>query len=266
MIRREEGDAIWVIHQPAHAYISGRIAEHWTGSGDMVIAPREELLVAAYTHDAGWASAEQQPRLNAQGQPRTFTEMDLDEHFTIWQGSIEAVFAQNRYAALLTSLHCAALYDMRLRYIDDPPEDRARIHAFLKQRRAWQDALIAALSDHPQYGRAVQPEPLAENLRLLQVWDYLSLLLCMSPVNEQMLDDVPFHANLRRALYVAPDGARGMTLEPFPLDHPVTVWVDARQIVGGPFASHAAFRQVLAECPYEPLAFELKPVQQTASR
>jgi hypothetical protein len=257
MIRRDEADASWLIHQAAHAYIAGQIACHWIGSGAMVPAPRAELLVAAACHDAGWAAAEQQPRINGDGLPRTFTEMDLLDHFSIWRHSIEAVFAQNRYAGLLTSLHCTALYEQRLTLVDDPPDDRARIRVFLEKWHAWQRLLIAALTDHPRYGPVVNAPRLGENLRLLQVWDYLSLLLCMSTVREQTLEDVPLAGGQRGTLRVAASGEHGMALDPFPLDQPLALWIDARSLSGGPFASDAALRAVLVDVPYRPLVFEI---------
>ncbi len=253
MIRREEPESIWVINQAAHAYLSGQIGEHWR----MAYAPREELLIAAYTHDTGWSAADRTPRLNARGLPRTFTEMDLEEHFTIWLGSINAVFLQNRYAGLLTSLHCSALYDQRLRYIQDNPEDRAKVQSFLGERRAWEKHLINALAEHPRYASAIKADRLAENLRLLQVWDYLSLLLCMGPVNDQTLDDVPLQSGERGVLAAAACGLRGLEIDPFPLDQPLTLWIDARQISRGPFADHSAFQSALEFAPYQPLVLEV---------
>jgi len=257
MIRREEADTLWLIHQAAHAYIAGQIADHWIGSGTMDITPREELLLAATYHDAGWAAAEQRPHINADGLPRTFTEMDLLDHFSIWQHSIEAVFVQNRYAGLLTSLHCTALYEQRLQYVADPPEDRAHIQSFLETWHTWQRKQIAALTDHPRYGSAVNAPRLGENLRLLQVWDYLSLLVCMSTVREQTLEDIPLATGERKTLRAAASGPRGMALDPFPLDQPLTLWIDARAVAGGPFESDDALRGVLADIPYRPLVFEI---------
>ncbi|MBN1679435.1 MAG: DUF3891 family protein [Anaerolineae bacterium] len=259
MIRREETTAMWVIRQAAHATISGQIAAHWLDRQYVAAHPREELLMAAYCHDAGWALVDAQPRINAAGLPRTFTEMDLSEHFTIWQRSIQSVFAQNRYAGLLTSLHCTALYDQRLVHIDDPPADRARIHDFLDTQHAWEHTLIAALSDHPRYALAVQPAVLQANLRLLQVWDFLSLLLCMSEVPERSLDNVPLLPGQHTVLQVAPDGPRHMVLHPFPLEQPLTVWIDAQQVIGGPFDTDAALQNTLSQTPYRPMVFELGP-------
>lgn len=260
MIRRTESDAIWLIHQATHAVVAGQIAAQWNGIAHGASAPREDLLIAAACHDTGWHAAEDKPRINAQGLPRTFTEMDLDEHFAIWRASIDAVFAMSRYAALLTSLHCATLYTLRLRYIDDPPAAKARIGAFLDERAAWQDALIAVLRNHPRYALAAAPDALDENLRLLQVWDYLSLLLCMGPVHEQVLEDVPLGAGRRVTLRIAGDGSRGMALDPFPLAAPLTVWIDARPVTGAPFASDSALQVALDGVPYKPLVFEIVPL------
>jgi hypothetical protein len=259
MIRREESDSVWLIHQAAHAFISGQIAGHWIGQGASTLSLREELVAAAAYHDAGWARAERHPRINSQGLPRTFTEMDLDEHFTIWTDSIESVFAQNRYAGLLTSLHCSDLYQKRLRFLADPPPVRARIHDFLDERQTWEKNLIGLLKSHPRYALAVEDAALACNLRLLQVWDYLSLLICMRPVHEQTLEDVPVGDNQRVLLRIAGSGPRGMTLDPFPLDQPLTLWIDARQIAGAPFENDEALRRTLDGAPYKPLVFEIGP-------
>lgn len=235
------------------------IAAHWVWEGATPLFPRDELILAALAHDAGWVGVERRIKLNQRGWPRTFTEMPLSDHFAIWEASIEAVVMQNRYAGLLTSKHCTALYEHRLRHIDDPPTDRTRIQDFLYKWYTWQDDLRAALTNHPYYAPAVQPDRLAENVRLLQVWDYLSLLLCVSPVHEQPLDDVPLQAGGRGILWLAADGLRDMTLDPFPLDKPLTLYVDARLIDGGPFVTNAAFWHWLADVPYEPLVFELRP-------
>jgi len=259
MIRREEPDSIWLIHQAAHAFISGQIAGHWIGQGTSTLSLHEELVIAATNHDAGWARAERSPQINPQGQPRTFTEMDMDDHFGIWTDSIQAVFVQNRYAGLLTSLHCSDLYEKRLRFLADPPPARSRIHAFLEERRAWEKQTIAALSSHPRYALAVEEQALLCNLRLLQVWDYLSLVVCMRPVHEQTLEDVPVGGGERVLLRIAGNGPRGMTLAPFPLDRPLTLWIDARQLPGVPFDSDEALRRALDGVPYKPLVFEIGP-------
>lgn len=259
MIRREESGSIWLIHQAAHAYISGAIAAHWVGDGAMLLEPRGDLVLAATYHDAGWVDVERNPGLNDQGLPRTFTEMPMDDHFTIWTDSIEGVAFQNRYAGLLTSLHCTALYEQRLKYVADTPEDKVRIQAFYDQWQGWQAGMIAALQDHPIYAPFVQPDRLAENVRLLQVWDYISLLLTMSVVHDQALDDIPLNCGVRGSLQVGQLGERSLTLDPFPLDTPLRFWIDARPVCGGPFSTTADLQGALADVSYHVLAFDIAP-------
>jgi hypothetical protein len=46
-------------------------------------------------------------------------------------------------------------------------------------------------------------------------------------------------------------------IDPFPLDGPLTLWIDARQVIGGPFADDAGLRRALDDVPYRPLVFEV---------
>ena len=254
MIRREESESMWLIHQAAHAYVAGQIAEHWVGNGTLRLEPREELVLAAYAHDTGWAEAERCPALNRYGQPATFTEMELEEHLAIWQRSIDCVFAQNRYAALLVSLHCTALYEQRLRYVDDPPAQKTRIREFVGERHRWEDSLIAALETHPRYGLAVQPDHLALNRRLLQVWDYLSLLVCMGPVFEQTLEDVPVGEH-ERAILVVANGPRDCANR---IRRSAAV-IDARQRAKGRSSRSMPFGTSW-RTSYRPIMFEFAPL------
>jgi hypothetical protein len=90
------------------------------------------------------------------------------------------------------------------------------------------------------------------------VWDYLSLVLCMTPVSQSALDDVPLGGGARGTLRISGDGARGMRLDPFPLDGPVTLRLDARPVIGAPFDSDSDLQHALAAAPYHSLAFTIE--------
>ncbi len=146
---------------------------------------------------------------------------------------------------------------MRLNAWNDPPDAREDITAFLESQRRWERGLIAELHDHLRYGAAVTNERLSENLRLLQVWDYLSLLACMGPRQVEMVPNVPFEPGKRVPIQVEPSGMRTIRLEPFPLDGPLTVWLDARRLRGAPFDSEDALQNALDGAAYEPLALAI---------
>src|SRR3954454_18218007 len=137
MLLRPDGDAVICIGQPAHAFVSGQLAERWEPR------PSEEVILAATQHDAGMADWDAAPELNPEtGLPQSFMEMELDTHIRLWTHAPQRVLPQSRYAALLVSMHGSALYEMRdLDRI--PPEDAAKVRAYLDEQRALQ----AKLSD-----------------------------------------------------------------------------------------------------------------------
>src|SRR3954471_8342920 len=166
MLLRPDGDGVICIGQPAHAFLSGQIAARWQPRPE----PYEEVVLAATQHDAGMADWDAAPELNPDtGLPQSFMQMSLDTHLRLWAHAPHRVLPQSRYAALLVSMHGTALYEMR--DIDRmPPEDAAKVRAYLDGQRALQERLAAGLDD---------PDNIKRNQQLLWAWDFLSLGLCL---------------------------------------------------------------------------------------
>ncbi|MBI3762715.1 MAG: DUF3891 family protein [Chloroflexi bacterium] len=132
MIRRIESDGtILIITQPAHAWLSGQIAERWGNANFPTPEPREALLLAAYCHDVGWAEWEAMPRVRSDGRPPNFTEMEVDDQLANWRRGIRIANSFNSYAAMLVALHATALLRGRLAAASDPAETRNHIEMFL---------------------------------------------------------------------------------------------------------------------------------------
>jgi len=51
-----------------------------------------------------------------------------------------------------------------------------------------------------------------------------------------------------------------------PLDAPLTVWIEARPVCGGPFAGDADLQAALCHAPYQPLMFEFCPLEPTGHK
>ena len=101
-------DDMIVIGQPSHAWLSGQLARAWSPT------PREEVCLAAEQHDIGMAAWDAEPKLNPEtGLPRSFMQLELDDHLECWSRAARLVLPQSRYAALLVSLHGTALYERR---------------------------------------------------------------------------------------------------------------------------------------------------------
>ena len=73
MIVRDLGDAWQVVLQTDHADLSGAFARAWADAASR----HDSLVVAAERHDDGWAVWEQSPRVDGDGKPVNFLEVDV---------------------------------------------------------------------------------------------------------------------------------------------------------------------------------------------
>jgi hypothetical protein len=173
MLLRPDGDAVICIGQPAHAFVSGQLAARWAPK------PSEEVILAAAQHDAGMADWDAAPELNPEtGLPQSFMEMGLDTHLRLWSHAPYRVLPQSRYAAVLVSMHGAALYEMRKRRT---PE----VERYLHEQRELQRRL----------GGDFDQAELRRDQQLLKTWDSMSLGLCLGWESAEDPDPWPFAAD-----------------------------------------------------------------------
>jgi Protein of unknown function (DUF3891) len=250
VLLRPDGNDVIAIGQPAHAWLSGQLARAWGNARFGAVEPWEEVCLAAEQHDAGMAEWERRPTLNqVTGLPRSFMELELDEHLEIWWRAAPLVLPQSRYAALLVSLHGTTLYERR--DLDRMAHDEVEhVRAFLDGQQALQERLLAGLRTDPATAAAAAGEVVRRNRRLVWTWDSLSLglLLGWAPFE---LDAVP-----------AADGeidvaVRDDTLDPWPFAAPrITVRCEGRRLAGR-FGDQDAMRRALSEAPWVTLDITL---------
>jgi len=243
VLLRRDGDHVVAIGQPAHAWISGQLARAWGNARFGAVEPYEDVCLAAEQHDAGMAPWEARPTLNDQtGLPRSFMELTLDEHLEIWWRAAPLVLPQSPYAALLVSMHGAALYERRnLDRLSAGEADRVR--AFLGGQRELQERLLAGLG--------ADRERVRRNQRLVWAWDSLSLglLLGWSPFE---LEAVP------AAEGTVDIAVRDGTLDPWPFTATeVTVRCEGRRLTG-PYADEQTMRAALADAAWETVEVVLR--------
>ena len=90
MIVRDLGDAWQVVMQTDHADLSGAFARAWAEP----VSPA--LVVAAERHDDGWAVWEQSPRVDDDGKPVNFLEVDVRAHLAFYRAGIAAITEEDR--------------------------------------------------------------------------------------------------------------------------------------------------------------------------
>jgi hypothetical protein len=186
MIVRDLGDAWQVVLQTDHADLSAAFARAW----GTLLPPA--LVVAAERHDDGWAVWEQAPRLDADGKPINFLEVDIRSHLAFYRAGIAAITEQDEDAGLLVSMHGAGIY--RQRYGLDPGLGLTRA----AEAQDDVDAFVA--EQEAKFGGELGDR--RRDYELLQLFDRLSLYFCMREGDEAELQGyrlepiAPWHVRL----------------------------------------------------------------------
>ena len=243
---REDGDAVVVIGQASHAWLSGQLALAWGGDAVAPVEPREEVCLAAEQHDVGMALWDLAPSLNPEtGRPRSFLEMELAVHLALWTAASEHLLTQSRYAALLVSRHGTILYG-RSDLDAMAPERAESIRAFLAQQHEVQAELIADLG--------IAESDVDRNAKLVFAWDWLSLGLCLG-WEEGDTPAAPLAGGDGRIHFV-PTGD-GATLDPWPFAVPeLEVHCEGRRLEGR-YEDEAALHAALDRAPLVRQTFRL---------
>ena len=246
MLVREDGDAVVVIGQASHAWLSGQLARGWGGPAVAPLEPREEVCLAAEQHDVGMALWDLAPALNPDSlRPRSFLEMELAVHLALWTAAPDHLLTQSRYAALLVSRHGTILYD-RSDLDAMAPERAEPIRAFLAQQRAVQARLIAELG--------ISEADVERNCKLVFAWDWLSLALCLG-WDEGDTPLVPLADGDGRLHFVPTED--GATVDPWPFAVPeLVVHCEGRRLEGR-YEDEPALHAALERAPLVRPTFRL---------
>jgi hypothetical protein len=166
MIVRDLGDAWQVVLQTDHADLSAAFARAWS------TPVSRSLLIATERHDDGWSVWEQSPRVDEDGKPVNFLEVDVRSHLAFYRAGIAAITEQDADAGLLVSMHGAGIYKQR--YGLDPGLGLTRA----AEAREAVDAFVA--EQEAKFGS--EPGDRWDDYELLQLFDRLSLYFCMRDV------------------------------------------------------------------------------------
>ena len=163
MIVRDLGDAWQVVMQTDHADLSAAFARAWATP----LPP--SLVTATERHDDGWAVWEQSPRVDEDGKPVNFLEVDVRSHLAFYRAGIAAITEEDADAGLLVSMHGAGIYKQRYGLdtglgLTRAAEVREEVDAFVAEQEA-------------KFGGA--PGDRWADYELLQLFDRLSLYFCM---------------------------------------------------------------------------------------
>ena len=257
MILQPRGSDLLAIRQPDHARLAADIARAWGDQAPERPEPWEAVEGATRCHDDGWAVWEEAPRLAPDGRPLDFLTTPVRERIEVYRRCVELAVGENLHVGLLVSMHVTGLFLGRY----EPGAERAV------------DAL--AMSDRKLVGRFVREQEgwrarnrawpgLWTEYRLLQLFDRLSLMLCLCPVGEvnERLERVPAAGG---ELHVQGQ-TNSLVLDPSPRAKPVSLVLEARRLSSAHFDDADSYHHALASAPIERLRFKLEARGSVPSR
>lgn len=257
-----------VFRQTDHALLSCAFADAWGNEEFPAYPHRDRVLVAAARHDDGWAEWELAPRLGDAGEPVDFIRVPVSEHVAIFRRGIDLVEQEDAYAGCLASLHGERLYTRpfrpgmqpRIENLTGDALDEAR--AYVGHERVRQQRLISALA----HAAGVHPDQTASDLdeawRLLQVWDRLSLFVCMQPLGSGATADLP-PVRARGAdttITVRTISPGRIEVDPYPFTRPGAEFeLTVYRVHGERWSDEAAYRRAWRSAKTRTLAFTAVP-------
>jgi hypothetical protein len=233
MIIRRGPNELLAITQPDHARLAGIFAEAW---GDHA---GPSLIAASYHHDDGWITWEEAPTIDDRGRPHDFLTIPMDQRVAVYRRGIDLLAKTDLYAGLLTSLHFGRLLAEGLGALQG---DALRIaESFIARQASWEEQVRRELGDRAG---------VEDDYGVLRAVDYLSLLLCLRPLDE--LDGTPIATmtmNVEDEL---------VSLDPYPFDiDELGVSVPVRTLAATSFDDDEAYRSALRAAPVRTLSWTL---------
>ncbi len=266
MIVRQDGDRLILILQTDHAAISGWLAEHWGNDAFDRPDPFDSVVYAAARHDDGWIPWEKAPKVDPETRlPYQFTDLPIDEHWGFYSTGLAELAEQDPYAALLSSMHLAGLYRMKLAAgtewrTNDPRRNPREIgQACVRKLETQQQQLRDALGRSGDPAGPPDDDRLRVNLRWLQLVDLLSLNLCTAPVKDATFGPVPrnYRGDEAKLAFRCLD-PQTLAVAPYPFsEDPLRISVDGRSIPNEPYDGDQSLQEALARAESVALSFAL---------
>ena len=188
MIRHDNGDTWLLIPQPAHAWFSGILAQHWGNEQVSRPEPFQSVVLGVTLHDVGWLALDSQSLLSQQSEPMHFLEPDLAQIDKMYLRTASDVSQIDPYAGILVNRHMQMIFNSRLIH---GRETEAELRPLITELEMNEQALIDRLQNHPNYSAYLDEATLKHNYRILRTCDLLSLFCC-GAFPARVLEDTPF--------------------------------------------------------------------------
>ena len=282
LVTRRQGE-LWLITHPEHGRVAGELCSRWGNDLFQTPAQHEALVIAATHHDDGWYELDGRPSFNArQVRPAHFLELPLEVTVGPYGRGVDSVYARDRHAGALVSMHWAGLYHTRFGlHGGEPVRHPLAVEVVAEQDHRRAAALREAWGGHGLRSEFEHGTWYA--YELLQALDLISLALGLVDPAEPAVDDsLPVPSTLARveqpqgarvipAVPVAPGGpyievtlrvpSPGVvSLDPYPLSEPsLELEVSARRVEDRRYASAKEAASAYHGAEAEPIKIQVGP-------
>lgn len=264
MIVTAADGSMLLVRQTDHQVLSGFLADAWGNDQFARPQPFAPLVRAAYEHDNGWHVWEKAPKVDpSTRRPYQFTDVPLEEHLAFYRQGIDELAARDLHAGLLVNLHCQGFHNQRFGTMPEavmrmhPPDRESELKRFM----------IGLQTQERELGRrlSVDTATLWAQYELLQLFDRLSLYLCMPPQKSAELGPVPVNIGGAEPNLRLSPGAEGVVhMAPWPFSSlSVTVRVPARTISNRVYESDDDLRQELTRAEASDLTWTIAVTEST---
>ena len=282
LVTRRHG-GLYLITHPEHGRVAGELCRRWGNEAFEAPGHGEALAMAATHHDDGWYELDGRPSFNLeQARPAHFLELPLEVTVGPYGRGVDSVYARDRHAGALVSMHWAGLYHTRFGLHGGEPVG----HPLAVEVVAEQDHRRVAALREAWGGRGLRSEFERQTwygYELLQAFDLMSLALGLLDLGTPSTGDpIPVPSTLARvdqpegartipAVPVAPGGpyveltlrvtAPGVAaLDPYPFSEPsFAIELAARRLEDRRYDSAADAARVYHDAPPETVTIELGP-------
>ena len=284
LVTRREGGLCLITH-PEHGRVAGELCRRW--GNERFEAPKHDVALqfAATHHDDGWYELDGRPSFNPEHRrPAHFLELPLELTVGPYGRGVDSVYARDRHAGALVSMHWAGLYHTRFGlHGGEPVRHPLAVEVVVEQDHRR----VAALRD-AWGGRGRRSEFERQTwyaYELLQALDLMSLALGLVDTSQPMRggDSVSVPQTLARieqprevrsipTVPVAPGGpyltmtlrvtAPGeVILDPYPFSEAgFELELSARRIDDRPYDSAEDAASAYHGAPLDPIAIRVGPI------
>jgi len=283
LVTRRAGGLFLITH-PEHGRIAGELGRRWGNERFESPVHHAALVTAATHHDDGWYELDGRPSFNAeQSRPAHFLELPLEVTVPPYGRGVDSVYARDRHAGALVSMHWAGLYHTRFGlHGGEPVRHPLAVEVVVEQDHRRVAALRDAWGDRGLRSEFERQTWYA--YELLQALDLMSLALGLIDTTQPMRggDAVSVPRTLARieqppgsrsvpAVPVAPGGPYievglrvtspgEVVLDPYPFSEAsFEIELSARRIDDRAYASAEEAASAYHAAPDEPIPIHFGP-------